>query len=660
MVLPFILLQAAVLAGDLPLETDETTGRTQTSAVLENIAFAELARANPATFYSWSQDNDAEIRERTSLALGRLANQDSLSLLTQLLSDDSEQVREQAAFSMALTPNAREEILDALASEGSPGVRGELIAALGRHLEPDDIPTILEGLYGERSEIIGGITALGLAGRAQLEGVDSSVVTTPLAELVAGVELEVARLSAWALAQIRPSSFSPETETELSSIAEGHYDSIVRSRIIRALSKSFTGLTGVPLVEAAAMDHSEMVRIAAARALAHLPAERAVTALSTLLGDSNSGVRSSAAIALSSLPQGIAEPILRTHIESQDISIAVTAVTALAEWGADLEGMEDESRPNVIAAGITAHSSDEQLELAINGALPVFRTTAGMALMEVIPEDDSDESRELLRDLGWSLLDSIDPKVQAMGLDLLEGEVSLPDLEPIINVMNNGQDLDIWRSGSTVIESAVDGASRRELRRSALTEQLAVTLYTNSPQETRTRISSVMGTLGMALPPPMAGASLSLPEGVSSIVGAIIVTEIGDVHVELLPQVAPMAVATFARLSEEGFYDGIRFHRVVPDFVVQAGCPRGDGWGDPGFAVPDELSRRPYVTGSLGVANAGPDTGSSQWFITLSDQPHLNGRYTLFGEVSLDNTVLRRIEMGTEIETIRIERVEPQ
>ena len=164
MVLPFILLQSAILAGDIALEIVETTGQTETITILENIKLAELARANPTVFYSWSQNRNDEIRERAGLALGRLTNQGSLALLTHLLTDGSEQVREQAAFSMALTPGARADILNALASELSPRVRGELIAALGRHLEPDDIPTALEGLYGERPEILGGITALGLAG----------------------------------------------------------------------------------------------------------------------------------------------------------------------------------------------------------------------------------------------------------------------------------------------------------------------------------------------------------------------------------------------------------------------------------------------------------------------------------------------------------------
>jgi cyclophilin family peptidyl-prolyl cis-trans isomerase/HEAT repeat protein len=642
----------------VPLETGETTGQTETIAILENIGLAELARAAPATFEDWSLHTSDEIRERVSLALGRLASQDSLAVLSLLLTDHSEQVRKGAAFAMALTPEARAHILAALESEQNPAVRGQLLASLGRHIAPDDIPAALEGLYGERPELVGGITALGLAGRSRVEGVDSSVVTTPLAELVAGVDLEVARLSAWALSQIRPDSFAPETETELWRVASDHYDSIVRSRIIRALSKSFTGLTGVPLVEVAATDHTPMVRVAAARALAFAPPERAATTLMKFMEDSDAAVRSAAASALSALPQSIAEPILRPHITSPDLSVTVIAVAALASWGADLTETQGESRPDAIAARVTALSPGDQLEMAISGALPVYRTAAGMALMDVIPEDDSVESRDLMRDLGWSLLASIDPKVQAMGLDLLEGEVKLPNLSPVFEVMNNSQDLDIWRSGSTAIESAIEVASRREVRRSALTQEVATGLYTSAPPEVRQRISSIMALLELPPPPPMATPNLSLPADITSIVGAVIVTEIGDINVELFPDVAPMAVATFAQLSEDGFYDGIRFHRVVPDFVVQAGCPRGDGWGDPGFAVPDELSDLPYVTGSLGVANAGADTGSSQWFITLSDQPHLNGRYTLFGEISLDNTVLRRIEMGTEIQTIRIERIE--
>lgn len=658
MVWPFILLQSVVFASGLATEASETTAHDGTEAILENIALAELARADPSSFQGWSQNISSDVRERTSLALGRLSNPESLSLLGNLLKDQSVDVREEAAFAMAITPDAREHILNALSEETTPRVRGVLISALGRHVEPEDVPTVLEGLYGERDEQIGGITALGLAGRSKTEGVDSTVVTTPLADLIDGIDLEVSRLSAWSLSQIRPTSFSPETETDLWRLARDHHDPIVRSRTIRALSASFTDLTGVPLVEVAAADHSPMVRVAAARALALAPAERAVTALERLIDDRDPSVRSAAVVALSTLPQAVAEPILLVLTSSQDLSVAVEATRAISAWGSVLHDEEVETRPEVIAARITSLSPEEQLNTAINDPRPIFRTSAAMALMDGLQIDESDEPQGLGTELGWSLLGSSDPKIQSMAIDLLEGAVSLPGLSPILEAMLNSQDIDLWRSGTTIIEKAVELANRRDIRNSVLDNEIAASLYGSAPPELMVRVGAIMSELGLSPPPPIAAQALSLPNEIASIVGAVIVTDVGDIHVELLPDIAPMAVATFTRLSEEGFYDGIRFHRVVPDFVVQAGCPRGDGWGDPGFSVPDEVSDVHYVTGSMGVANAGPDTGGSQWFITLSDQPHLDGRYTLFGEVSLNNTVLRRVELGTEIETIRIERLE--
>ena len=108
----------------------------------------------------------------------------------------------------------------------------------------------------------------------------------------------------------------------------------------------------------------------------------------------------------------------------------------------------------------------------------------------------------------------------------------------------------------------------------------------------------------------------------------------GPMEVELLGPEAPMTVANFLRLVDRRFFDGNRWHRVVPNFVVQDGDPRGDGFGGPGGAIRDEINRHRYDGPMLGMALSGPDTGSSQWFITLSPQPHLDGTYTVFGRVT--------------------------
>lgn len=127
----------------------------------------------------------------------------------------------------------------------------------------------------------------------------------------------------------------------------------------------------------------------------------------------------------------------------------------------------------------------------------------------------------------------------------------------------------------------------------------------------------------------------------------------GSVELELMGPEAPLTVANFLSLVDRHFFDGNRWHRVVPDFVVQDGDPRGDGWGSSGHPIRDEINRQRYVQPLIGMALSGPDTGSSQWFINLSPQPHLDGTYTVFGKVVGGYPVLARITQGDIIRTIR-------
>ncbi|MGH7605967.1 MAG: peptidylprolyl isomerase, partial [Gemmatimonadales bacterium] len=131
-------------------------------------------------------------------------------------------------------------------------------------------------------------------------------------------------------------------------------------------------------------------------------------------------------------------------------------------------------------------------------------------------------------------------------------------------------------------------------------------------------------------------------------------TDRGTLEIELLPAEAPMTVAAFLALVEQRFFDGFRWHRVVPNFVVQDGDPRGDGWGGPGrgFVLRDEINPVRYETGSVGMALSGPDTGGSQYFITHSAQPHLDGTYTIFGRVAAGGGVLDDIAQGDRIRSI--------
>jgi cyclophilin family peptidyl-prolyl cis-trans isomerase len=112
-------------------------------------------------------------------------------------------------------------------------------------------------------------------------------------------------------------------------------------------------------------------------------------------------------------------------------------------------------------------------------------------------------------------------------------------------------------------------------------------------------------------------------------------TNHGDVVLELFDEDAPETVGNFRRLAEDGFYDGLIFHRVIPDFMVQGGCPEGTGTGGPGYTFKDEINDHKVVRGALAMANAGPNTNGSQFFIvTAGECPWLDGKHTVFGEVT--------------------------
>ncbi|MCJ7580470.1 MAG: peptidylprolyl isomerase [Candidatus Aminicenantes bacterium] len=125
----------------------------------------------------------------------------------------------------------------------------------------------------------------------------------------------------------------------------------------------------------------------------------------------------------------------------------------------------------------------------------------------------------------------------------------------------------------------------------------------------------------------------------------------GDINIELYPQHAPKTVNNFVFLAGEGFYDGVVFHRVINDFMIQGGDPTGTGCGGPGYKFEDEVKNNPlkHEQGVISMANAGPNTNGSQFFITHSPQPHLNGHHTVFGKVVDDQDIVDSIRQGDKI-----------
>lgn len=135
---------------------------------------------------------------------------------------------------------------------------------------------------------------------------------------------------------------------------------------------------------------------------------------------------------------------------------------------------------------------------------------------------------------------------------------------------------------------------------------------------------------------------------------AIMETDKGTINIEFFDQDAPNTVANFVKLAKDGFYDGLNFHRVIPNFVIQGGCPKGTGTGGPGYTIKCEINPNKHEAGSLSMAHAGKDTGGSQFFVCHSPQPHLDGVHTVFGQTA-DMAVVNAIKAGDKIKSVTIE-----
>ena len=137
--------------------------------------------------------------------------------------------------------------------------------------------------------------------------------------------------------------------------------------------------------------------------------------------------------------------------------------------------------------------------------------------------------------------------------------------------------------------------------------------------------------------------------------GVITLEKGGEIRLEFYPEDAPKTVENFVTLAKKGFYNGLNFHRVVPDFVVQGGCPKGNGTGGPGYTVKAEFNKQKHVRGTLAMARSQhPDSAGSQFYICYGNTPHLDGQYTVFGKVVSGMELVDRIKQGDKMTSVTI------
>lgn len=365
--------------------------------------------------------------------------------------------------------------------------------------------------------------------------------------------------------------------------------------------------------------------------------------------------RSSAAVP-AAVEQGLALVALARGRAPRAAALAEAAAGAADPW---LRARSAEAAGVLGQPGLLARLAADPSPLVRETALGARLEAAAVA--EVGPQNEgsaaSAQGQGSASAIAAAALDDPDEGVRTTACEWLAAHPVVPLAALARELAVALQDSSI-ESGLGAVKALAARGEAQALERGAIVALLEK-VSGDRRQALRRAAATGLARLGRPVPPGQPAAAVRGLEVYRQIVERTrrprtveIRTSRGSLRARLDCPRAPLTCLNFLELASQGFYDGLLFHRVVPDFVVQGGDPRGDGFGGPGYVIHDEIDRLRYARGVLGMALAGADTGGSQFFITLAPQPHLDGRYTAFGEVVEGGELLDSIEVGDRIERI--------
>ena len=593
---------------------------------------------------------DPELRVELAEALGRVGDPRAFSTLEELLGDPEAEVRRAAAFGLGLLGDPRGEdpllraVTDADRATGRVAVASlasletdfqKVIAVLKTLPAEETWPRLLPSLYRFPNEDALAIAQQGL-----------------------GLEQPgLRRMAAYALARDPMREAAPQLRQLLEDT-----DPWIRGWAARGL-----GQVG---------DGGDLERLQPLLDDATTPTVQALRAGKSLIQRGETA------------PPDDWLPELLRLMQHPDPGVSITAIGAASAW------LLDESLAEALVELVTSGSGRQQevafLALAEGGdsrgiallqplsrdADPRWRALAAMAASElemqstlaVLLEDRAAEvrlaaitgiARLEAESAGGSILVALaddDPAVRGKALEWAAEypEIPVEKLEDAL-IGPPRQPVELYLNGTAALlaRALAEPLERGEIVR--ILEELA----TRSDYPVRVRAGIALEELGRPRPAPGPASVRRTAATYREMLRRSarpryveVHTPTGVARLELDCPTAPLACLNFLQLVNQGFYDGLEFHRVVPDFVIQGGDPRGDGWGGPGYTIRDELNGKSFDEGVIGMALAGPDTGGSQFFITLSPQPHLDAAFTAFGRVIEGFDVLLELEQGDRIERL--------
>jgi len=627
---------------------------------LAEIIHLEDRREASEPLLKYLQDESPEIRARAALAVGRIGAPHTAERLYQMLKDPSLDVASSAAFALGLS--------------GDHDYAQKLLEVA------NDLPTSV-ACWAVRS---GGRLA------------DSSM--TDIGNVIGGYLLhpapEVREAACFALFHAKAKAAA----TQLTLFVKTEPDAAVKSAALFTLAR--LGLdAGTPVFVDYLADADPFLRALAIRGLASSTAPEAEHYLEIALNDADKNVVAQAIASLSGHKTSSSARRLGQRLNREsDEKLIVELINALRKLESDQGAiavhthLQTQTSANVVAAGLPYLATIEKdhvmplIDSLLTGK-PESKVRAACAeaygllnktnvvprLAGIFADEDPDVRAAAFEEL-WKL-DTVnrdfyltkafadpDYMLTVQALDKV-GQDTLRRFLPKLKELASGGakiDVDIRRSVVDALKSFIvpgvhDTAVIDILIAAALDPEYvirrsAAEIYEENFNEDHWKM--VPPSVTRITERQIKAAIDKYTENPT----ATIVTSKGEIEIELFFDIAPLTVLNFIELANSGFYNGLLFHRVVPNFVIQGGDPRGDGWGGPDYYMRCEYSTERYLRGTVGIATSGKDTGGSQLFITLSPQPHLDSRYTVFGQVKKGMDAADAIVIGDVITKVIVQK----
>lgn len=667
------LLFAALLAGASPAVA-------QDPALVEALApilMTEDRRVLDLTVLARAIGHpDALVRRSAVTAVGRIGDRRGAPLLIEALVDRDQGVVADAFFALGLladsanTPAilARLRSPDTLAAAALSEAAAAL-ARIGGQLAAVEVGEIVNGrsavTAARREQLLATavLEAWRLGPRAPVNG---------LTPYLSSPDEDLRWRATYALARLRAPTAAP-------GLLQATRDALplIRETAVRALSRSFADSAGLPAavvlgeLKRAIDDRSPGVKVHALQALATWRDTTLIDGAVRLLSDPDLNVRLQAASALAEIRGSAAIVALDGLFDRREATwpmrrVALTALARLdtarfarraAAWSGSVDVRERMAA--IEGWGAIPGAGEQHFRIALQDADPRVHAAGLSAWRSARTRTDSTvlaAARERLRHAA--------PEVRATAAGVLGANAQAEDLDALIASWRMGAG-DVERDAQSAVLATLSGLARRVPTLMQMLAEPTRREFLMPPTDPLLRGAAVRTWPALAerwgpVAPIATGRSL---EDYRAMVRTLVlarenpkvVVELdgrGTIEIELLGRDAPLTVANFLRLVDRRWFDGNRWHRVVPNFVVQGGDRSGTGSGGPGWSIRDEFNRRRYDVPMVGMALSGPDTGGSQWFITLSPQPHLDARYTIFGKVVGSYNGLQRITQGDLIRSI--------